>query len=59
VLKRDSLRLLNSLMRCLSYRFIFNIGYRKNIILEFRQGVRKKPNFLSGKPRRACPVLTG
>ena len=30
-------------MGCLSDRFIFNIGYRKNILFEFRQAVRKQP----------------
>jgi hypothetical protein len=37
------LSLSSSLMGCLSDRFIFNIGYRKNIMLEFRQAVKKQP----------------
>jgi hypothetical protein len=43
ILKRDSLTLLNSLMRCLSDGFILIIGHGEKFLLKFRQGVKKQP----------------
>jgi len=43
ILKRDSLRLLNTLIGGLTDGFIFSRGYGKEFLFKFRQAVKKQP----------------